>query len=47
MDQNGPHMSVIIVPGSGTGELKGISGTLDIQIADGRHSYDLKYALPG
>jgi Protein of unknown function (DUF3224) len=47
MDQRGPQMSVIIVPGSGTGELKGISGTFDIQIAKGRHSYNLEYALPG
>ena len=46
MDQNGRKMSVIIVPGSGTGELKGISGTFDIQIANGQHSYNLEYALP-
>lgn len=46
MDQSGYKMSVIIVPGSGTGELRGISGTFDIQIANGQHSYDLEYALP-
>ena len=46
MDQNGPKLSVIIVPGSGTGELKGISGTFDIKIANGQHSYDLEYTLP-
>ena len=46
MDQRGPKMSVIIVPGLGTGELKGISGTFDIQIANGQHSYDLEYTLP-
>lgn len=46
MDQNGPKMTVIIVPGSGTGELKGISGTLEIRIANGVHSYDLEYVLP-
>jgi Protein of unknown function (DUF3224) len=45
MDQNGPKMSVIIVPGSGTGELKGIAGTFEIKIADGKHSYDLEYTL--
>jgi hypothetical protein len=45
MDQSGPKMSVIIVPGSGTGELKGISGTFDIQIANGQHSYNLEYTL--
>lgn len=46
MDQHGSKLSVIIVPGSGTGELKGISGTFDIKIANGQHSYDLEYALP-
>ncbi len=46
MDQNGRKMSVVIVPGSGTGELKGISGTFDIQIAGGQHSYNLDYTLP-
>jgi Protein of unknown function (DUF3224) len=46
MDQSGRKMSVVIVPGSGTGELRGISGTFDIQIANGQHSYDLEYALP-
>ena len=46
MDQNGPKMSVITVPGSGTGALKGISGLFDIQIANGQHSYDFEYTLP-
>ena len=46
MDQSGLKMSVMIVPGSGTGELKGISGTFDIQIANGQHSYDLEYTFP-
>lgn len=46
MDQGGTKMSVIVVPGSGTGALRGISGTFDIQIANGQHSYDLEYTLP-
>jgi Protein of unknown function (DUF3224) len=46
MDQSGRKMSVIVVPGSGTGELKGISGTLTIDIANGQHSYDFSYTLP-
>lgn len=45
MDANGPKMQVVVVPGSGTGELKGISGTFAITIADGKHSYDLEYSL--
>jgi hypothetical protein len=45
MDQSGSKLSVVIVPGSGTGELKGIAGTFAIKIADGQHSYDLEYTF--
>ncbi len=41
------EMSVVIVKGSGTGELAGIWGELTIVIdASGKHSYVLEYALP-
>ncbi|MDE3186301.1 MAG: DUF3224 domain-containing protein [Acidobacteriota bacterium] len=46
MDPGGYRMSVIAVPGSGTGELKGIAGTFTIRIENGRHSYDFDYSLP-
>jgi len=46
MDGSGPKMNVIIVPGSGTGELKGIAGTFTIWIDGGKHLYDLEYTLP-
>lgn len=46
MDRNGLKMTVIVVPGSGTGELKGIEGTFTIHIENGQHSYDLEYTLP-
>ena len=46
MDDRGPRMTVIVVPGSGTGELIGISGTFTIVIEKGQHSYDLEYTLP-
>ena len=46
MDQNGNKMTVIVVPGSGAGDLQGISGTFTIDIANGHHSYDLAYTLP-
>lgn len=36
-----------VVPGSGTGALEGMTGTLDLQIdEDGTHRYTLEYALP-
>lgn len=47
MTQNAPQLSVTIVPDSGTGELKGITGKMVINIAaGGKHSYDLEYTLP-
>jgi hypothetical protein len=46
MDGAGPKMQVIVVPGSGTGELKGIEGTFAIRIEDGKHFYDFDYTLP-
>jgi hypothetical protein len=41
-----PNLSVTIVPDSGTGQLTGITGTMSINIADRKHSYDLEYTLP-
>jgi len=46
MDDKGPRMTVEVVPGSGTGDLAGISGCFIINIADGKHSYALEYSLP-
>jgi uncharacterized protein DUF3224 len=46
MDASGPKMQVIVVPGSGTGELKGIAGTFTIRIEGKEHFYDFEYSLP-
>jgi hypothetical protein len=46
MDGSGPKMQVIVVPGSGTGELKGIEGTFAIRVENGQHFYELEYSLP-
>jgi hypothetical protein len=46
MDQSGQKMTILVVPGSGTAELKGIAGTFIIHIDKGQHSYDLDYTLP-
>lgn len=46
MDASGPKMQVIVVPGSGTGDLTGIAGTFAIRIESGQHFYDLDYTLP-
>jgi hypothetical protein len=38
---------VEIVPGSGTGELAGLSGTMKIIQKDEKHYYEIDYELPG
>ncbi len=43
MDRGDAALTVTIVPDSGTGELSGISGTLQIDNDAGTHSYVLKY----
>jgi hypothetical protein len=47
MTRNVPELDIAVVPDSGTGELKGLSGKMKINIAgDGKHSYDFEYTLP-
>ena len=46
MEGGAPTMTVTVTPGSGTGALAGISGTMTIDAAAG-HAYVLRYALPG
>lgn len=45
MDRGQPRLSVSVVPDSGTGELKGLSGTLSIRIVGGKHFYDFDHAF--
>jgi Protein of unknown function (DUF3224) len=46
MDHGAFQLSITIVPGSGTGQLAGISGKMAINIVDGKHFYELEYSLP-
>ena len=39
------RLSVTVVPDSGTGELAGLAGRMEIVISEGRHSYHFDYAL--
>jgi hypothetical protein len=41
----GQQLVVTVGPGSGSGELVGLSGRLAIEIAGGRHFYSLEYEL--
>ena len=45
MRRGEPHLSVTVVPDSGTGQLAGLSGRMTIEIADGKHSYEFEYTL--
>jgi hypothetical protein len=47
MNRGTPQLTITVVPDSGTGQLEGLSGTMAIQIADGKHSYTFDYTLPG
>lgn len=40
-----PQLSVTVVPDSGTQELVGLSGSMNIIISDGKHSYEFDYTL--
>lgn len=46
MNKGVPYLSVTVVPDSGTDELAGLSGSLSINITDGKHFYDFNYSLP-
>lgn len=45
MNRGTPELSVTVVPDSGTGELVGLTGKLNIIIAEGKHSYDFEYTM--
>jgi hypothetical protein len=46
MTRGEPRMSITVVPDSGTGELTGLAGTLEIRIVEKKHFYDFDYTLP-
>jgi len=45
MTRGTPALNIIVVPDSGTGQLAGLSGTMTISIADGKHSYRFDYLM--
>ncbi len=46
MEQRKFQLTVTVVPGTGTGQLAGIAGTMTIIITNGKHTYDFEYTLP-
>jgi len=45
MTRGTPHLSLTVVPDSGTGALAGLAGSMEIIIDAGKHSYDFDYTL--
>lgn len=46
MERGAQHLQLTVVPDSGTGQLTGLSGSMQIIIAEGTHSYVFDYTLP-
>jgi hypothetical protein len=46
MTQGEPHLSITVVPDSGSGQLVGLTGKMNIIITAGKHSYEFDYTLP-
>ena len=45
MNRGEPHLTISVVPDSGTGQLAGLAGNFKVIIADGKHSYEFDYTL--
>lgn len=46
MNRGTPELSVTVVPDSGTEELVGLTGRMNIKIDGGKHTYEFDYTLP-
>ena len=46
MHDGDSQLSISVVPGSGTGDLEGIAGTLKLDIVERKHFYELEFTLP-
>lgn len=47
MSRGEPQLTIQVVPDSGTEELAGLRGTMDIRIEDKQHFYDFDYEIGG
>jgi hypothetical protein len=45
MNMGSDRLLLEVVPGSGTGQLSGLSGEMAIRIEDGQHYYDFEFEL--
>jgi hypothetical protein len=45
MARGAQELTIIVVPDSGSGELSGLSGSMKIEIVEGKHFYEFEYAF--
>ncbi len=45
MNRGAPQLTISVVPDSGTGELEGLAGNMEILISEGSHVYSFTYTL--
>jgi hypothetical protein len=46
MRRGEPHLHILVVPDSGSGDLLGLAGTMNILVMQGQHAYEFDYTLP-
>ena len=46
MAKGQPSLTIGVIPDSGTGDLVGLDGQMQIRIVDRKHFYDFQYTLP-
>lgn len=46
MNRGVGELNIIVIPDTGTDQLAGLHGKMNIIIADGQHSYEFDYELP-
>lgn len=46
MNRGAASLMVTVVADSGTGDLKGLSGSMRIEVKEGQHFYDFDYEVP-
>lgn len=45
MNRGAPSLSITVIPDTGTGDLAGLSGSMTIDISDGKHAYTFDYTI--
>ena len=45
MNRGVPQLTITVVPDSGTGQLTGLTGSMNIRREDGKHFYDFEYTV--